>query len=183
MYYSLKGKVEEINKYNLILNVHDVCYELLCADISTFKVGEEVRIFTHLIIKEEEQYLVGFSSLDIKKVYLLLTSLNGIGPKTTIKILNNIKVDDLLKAINDNNVYLLTKIPGIGNKFATTIISSLRNKIKVKDDNLKDIKSALSNLGFKVNDICFALSNIDTTNSSKELILKEALKKLNDRKR
>ena len=77
MIYSLKGRVLMTDGDTVIVDVRDVGYQVLVSHISDYEVGQEVFLYTYNVIREDEQYLVGFSSLDEKKVFLSLIKVSG----------------------------------------------------------------------------------------------------------
>ena len=72
MIYSLKGKVLMTDGDTVVIDVHDVGYQVLVSHISDYEVGQDVFLYTYNVVREDEQYLVGFSSLDEKSVFLFL---------------------------------------------------------------------------------------------------------------
>ncbi len=181
MYYSLKGKITHIFDSKVVIDVNDISYEILVSRSNDFNVNEVTLIYTHLVIREDEQYLIGFKSLEEKDAFLSLINVKGVGPKTALNILSASTPNELFKAINANNIAYLKKLPGIGSKAASQIILDLKGKLsKSKADihQYEQVRSALKNLGFKVKEIDEALANISLNNATNEMILKEALKRL-----
>lgn len=90
---------------------------------------EEVKLFAHLHIREDELSLYGFLTAEEKEIFLTLTSVSGIGPKLALSILSKLRVPDLKRVIILGDARTLTAIPGVGKKTAERIILELKDKI------------------------------------------------------
>lgn len=181
MLFSLKGIVSMIYKGHLILDVHDVNYEILVSHPDSYIEGEIATIYVHQVIREDEQYLVGFSSLIEKDAFLSLINVKGIGPRIAVNALSATTPEMLFKAINSNNVAYLKRLPGIGAKAAAQIILDVKGQLtgeKGDPDRYDDVKEALKQLGFKNARIEAVLADINEENASMDEILAIALKKL-----
>ena len=88
MYFALTGKITHILDGKVVINVNNVSYKVLVAHDQDFSLNEVTTIYTHYVIREDEQYLVGFKNLDEKKAFLSLINVKGIGPKTAINALS-----------------------------------------------------------------------------------------------
>ncbi len=116
--------------------------------------GEEARVLLHLHQTQESMTLFGFYSEEERKLFLELIKISGIGPKNGIKILSSISVEGFIKALENDDVAILSSLPGIGKKTAQKIILALRGKL-VPDDNeteslnqYREIAASLSEMGF-----------------------------------
>lgn len=182
MYFSLKGQITHIINNSVVINVNDISYEILVAHPTNFTVGEITTIYTHYVIREDEQYLVGFKSLNEKQAFMSLINVKGIGPKTALNALSATNPDELFTAISANNVAFLKKLPGIGSKAANQIILDLKGQLanasKADIHQYEQVRAALKGLGFKVKEIDDALAKVSIPNGTNEEILKEALRKL-----
>lgn len=181
MYFSLTGKITHILDGKVVINVNNVSYEVLVAHDQDYSLNEVTTIYTHYVIREDEQYLVGFKSLDEKKAFLSLINVKGIGPKTAINALSATTANELFTAISANNVTFLKKLPGIGSKAASQIILDLKGQLtstKADIHQYEQVRAALKSLGFKVKEIEDALAKVSIPNGTNEEILKEALRKL-----
>ena len=118
MIYFLRGKVAIVNNDSVIIDVRDVGYEVLVSHIEDFIVGEEVLVYTYNVVREDENYLVGFKTIEEKNVFLSLIKVKGLGPKTVIGALSATTPNEVVNAIASNNVAFLKKLPGIGAKAA-----------------------------------------------------------------
>lgn len=101
--------------------------------VSTYEVigqeGEKIKIFTHLHVRDDGIQLFGFATEREKELFLLLISVSGIGPKLAQSILSGISVEDFERAIQNQEIETLLRVPGIGKKTAERLILELRGKI------------------------------------------------------
>ena len=181
MFFSLKGVVALIHKGHLILEVNNVGYEILVSHIDDYNLGEIKTVYVHQVVREDEQYLVGFTSLLEKEAFLSLINVKGIGPRIAINALSATTPEMLFKAINSNNITYLKRLPGIGHKAAAQIILDVKGQLtgtKGDPDRYEDVKEALKQLGFKNAKIDAVLADINEDDASMDEILAIALKKL-----
>lgn len=181
MIYSLRGKVLLIDGETVVVDVHDVGYQVLVSHAHDYEVGQDVFLYTYNVVREDEQYLVGFSSLDEKEVFLALVRVKGLGPKTVIGALSACTPNDVKNAIASNNVVYLKKLPGIGAKAASQIILDLKGELTgTKGDPTvyDEVADALKELGFKGAAIERVLATINEKDASPEEVLRIALAKL-----
>lgn len=131
----ITGKLEDVCGNTLIVNCGGVGFEILASQNTIAKlgnVGEDTKVFTYLNVREDEMSLFGFATPEEKNMFLKLTTVSGVGPKTAIGILSEISIYDLATAILGGDSKLLGKVKGIGKKTAERIILELKEKI----DNL-----------------------------------------------
>lgn len=130
----LRGKVWEIQAEKLILDVHGVGYQISVpyGFLSRLQAAQEISVYTHVILREEELALYGFASLAEKELFLHMLSVSGIGPKAALSILSTLGSAQTESAIAGENLTLLTKVPGIGKKTAQRLILELKEKFKDK---------------------------------------------------
>lgn len=182
MIYFLRGKVSLIDGDTLVVDVRDVGYQVLVSHINDYEIGQEVLIYTYNVVREDEQYLVGFSSLEEKSVFLSLIKVKGLGPKSAIGALSSTTPNDVINAIASNNVAYLKKLPGIGAKAAAQIILDLKGQLtggsKGDPGVYEEVYEALKSLGFKGAAIDRVLATINEPDASSEEVLKIALTKL-----
>ena len=183
MIYFLRGKVAFIEKDTVVIDVNNVGYQVLVSHIDEYEIDQEVFVYTYNVIREDEEYLVAFKSLDEKKVFLSLIKVKGLGPKTVISALSATSPEQVVAAINSNNVAYLKKLPGIGAKAAAQIILDLKGELsgdgKKGDPEVYDIVyDALKELGFKGAAIDRVLASINEPNLTAEELIRLALSKL-----
>ena len=182
MIYFLKGRVALKDKDTVVIDVNNVGYQVLVSHIDDYEIGEEVLVYTYNVVREDEQYLVGFSSLDEKSVFLSLIKVKGLGPRTAIGALSSTTPSEVVNAIASNNVAYLKKLPGIGAKAAAQIILDLKGELtggsKGDPGVYEDVCDALKAMGFKGAAIDRVLATINEPGASSEDILRIALSKL-----
>ena len=181
MIYFLRGKVAAIENDSVVLDVRDVGYQFLVSHIDEYKLGEEVLVYTYNVVREDENYLVGFKSTEEKDVFMSLIKVKGLGPKTVINALSATTPQEVINAISSNNVAFLKKLPGLGTKAAGQIILDLKGELTGSKGNPKqyeEVYDALKSLGFKGAAIDRVLATINEPNASTEDILRIALSKL-----
>ena len=182
MIYFLKGKVACIDGDNVVIDVNNVGYQVLVSHIDDYQIGDEILLYTYNVVREDEQYLVGFSSLEEKSVFLSLIKVKGLGPKSAIGALSSTTPNDVINAIASNNVAFLKKLPGIGAKAAAQIILDLKGELtggsKGDPTVYEEVYEALKSMGFKGAAIDRVLATINEPNASEEDILRIALSKL-----
>ena len=177
----LRGRVLEINNDNIVIDVRDVGYQVLVSHIEDFHLNEEVLVYTYNVVREDENYLVGFKSKEEKDVFLSLIKVKGLGPKTVINALSATTPNEVINAIASNNVAFLKKLPGLGAKAAGQIILDLKGELTGSKGNPKqyeEVYEALKTLGFKGAAIDRVLATINEPGATNEDILRIALKRL-----
>ena len=97
------------------------------------QVGNEVKIYTYMHVREDVMQLFGFRTRDEKEMFKLLITVNGVGPKGALGILSVMDVDTLRFAILSDDARGIPKAPGIGNKTASKVILELRDKCRLED--------------------------------------------------
>lgn len=201
MISSIKGNLIEINENNVVVEVNDIGF-LVFIPTSSFtelpKIGEEVRLFTYMNVKEDEISLYGFLVKEDREMFLRLISVNGVGPKGALNIISNFGYERLINIISNEDSKLLSTVSGIGSKTASKICIELADKVRKlhfgnkinkdkftngsndKINNIRDeVMLALTKLGYKeskVKDIVLSME-IDE-NEKVSNILKEVLKNM-----
>lgn len=190
MIYKIKGVLLEKTPGRVVLETGAIALECFIS-INTFSklpsIGEQVSLFTHLILKEELVALYGFENIEEKNLFLLLNKVSQIGPKLALSILSSIEYNDLKEVIASKDILKLSSIPGIGKKTAERIILELKDSFVAEkvdsslmyDNNvLDDVLSALINLGYKKADCIKIIKKVGKPDSTFEELLKISLKEL-----
>ena len=129
---SLRGRLTVKQPPQLLIEVGGVGYELE-APMSTFYAlpapGEEVRLLTHLVVREDAQVLYGFMREEERRLFRLLIKVSGVGPKIALAILSGSDADAFASCIAAGDTASLIRIPGIGRKTAETIVVDLKDKM------------------------------------------------------
>lgn len=198
----VKGELCEIRDNGMVLEVGGIGYEI-SAPLSTIErlpsVGNTVKIYTYLYVREDALNLYGFMTKDDLDVFKLLITVNGIGPKGALGILSVLTTDDLRFAVLSDDAKTISKAPGIGSKTASKLILELKDKLKLEDAfnqrfeqtliakfqgiDVKDIRDeaiqALVALGYSNTDASKAVRMVELTeNITVEDILKRSLKNI-----
>lgn len=172
----LRGKIEEKFGSSLIVDVNGVGYEMMVSalDFDNAVLGEELKFYTYHNVKENAEELYGFSSLAGKKIFELLISVQGVGPKAAIAILSLAEAEEVRNAIANADTGFISKASGVGKKSAERVVVDLRDKVgipsrygasELKSTNVLPEKDealdALIALGFSLKEATVALEKID----------------------
>jgi Holliday junction DNA helicase RuvA len=164
----VQGKVVEALPTQVTVDVHGMGYEVLIPLSSYDKLpppGEDVKLLTHLAVREDAQTLYGFVTAPERELFrLLINNVSGIGPKIALNILSGMSVASFRGAVANNDLKALSQISGVGKKTAERILVELKDKIGAagaweaaseqrarspEDRKLSDAVLALVALGFK----------------------------------
>ena len=186
----IKGQVAEKFLNSVIVDVNGVGYEiaLTTLDFENINLGDEIKFYTYHSIRENSEELYGFSSLAAKKLFELLISVQGIGPKAAIAILSLAHPEEVRNAIANADAAFVSKASGVGKKSAERVIVDLRDKVGIPSrygateivstpgkNEPDEALDALIALGFPLKEATAALEKVDKTLSVEERI-KLALK-------
>lgn len=186
----LTGLIAQKSASGIILDVSGVGYEILCplTVLDALPATHEkavLCIYTH--VREDQITLFGFNGAEEKRLFRLLISVSGIGPKLGLTCLSGMSQDDLCEAIRAEDVKRLSTIPGIGKRTAERLILELKTKVGQgsatapmnRSSMTEDLASALKNLGYKDKDVDQLVTSLDVGPEPKfETLLREALKQL-----
>ena len=139
-------------------------------------LGEIVKIYTYLYVREDEMSLYGFSRTDEKKLFMRLIEISGIGPKLAMQILGGYDLKTLTVAIASGDVKTLTKIKGLGKKTAELIVLSLREQVADDITIFNDHQDALT--GEDLADVVFALESLGLSKTEAVRMATEASKRV-----
>ena len=132
MYAYIEGTIDEITETQLILDHDGIGYELTMSQSDLSRLAgrrERMRIHTYYQVSENGVALYGFLTKEAKELFLLLVTVNGVGPKAAIAILGTLSAEDLRFAIIGEDVKAISAAPGVGPKTAKRIILDLKDKI------------------------------------------------------
>jgi Holliday junction DNA helicase RuvA len=128
----ISGKLIEKHPPQIVVDVRGVGYEI-DVPMSTFynlpATGEEVALFTHLVVREDAHQLYGFGTEGERHTFRQLLRISGVGARTALSVLSGLSVSDLREAVSTQDAGRLTKIPGIGKKTAERLLLELRDKL------------------------------------------------------
>lgn len=145
----VRGKVSYLFPDSCFIDVNGVGYRVFIPQSTrqNLSKGNETTLFTYLNVREDALLLYGFSSQQEYDLFILLTSVSGIGPKVGLGILSAISPQEFILAVTQKNFGLLTKIPGIGKKTAERIVLELKDKIGEADPDSSMAVSAQETAG------------------------------------
>ncbi len=162
MIASIKGIVLSKKPEGVIVDVNGIGYHVnipLCSLGDMPETGGTVFLHTYTHVREDALQLFGFLSEEERKVFTTLLGINGIGPKLGLAILSGMRVQRFVEAINNEDVSLLSTIPGLGKKTSARLILELKGKLPSmaiggmtfsKEGTIaEDAVSALINFGYK----------------------------------
>ena len=144
----IKGEIVELTPARLILECGGVGYELNISltTYSAFNGKATGKLFVYEVIREDAHLLFGFAERVERELFLLLTSVSGVGPNTARMILSSLPPKELVETIASKNEAVLTAVKGIGSKTAQRILVDLKNKVKsVEGLTPVDVVAAPSN--------------------------------------
>jgi len=183
----LEGKIEFKTQKYIVLNVNGIGFKILVSSKTSRnspKIGSRAKLFCATILTRENIELYGFLSQQELEIFELLNSINGVGPKAALKILNEMRLESLLSAISHGRSDLLTKAGGVGQKKANRIILELADKIKKQKSEAEigqmefefDLEEILKSLGYKQNQIREVIRKIPIKTKTIQEKIKFALK-------
>lgn len=202
MYYYLNGELAYRDLSTCVIDCGGVGYKLTVSFITSeslmSKLGKQVKLFTHLAVREDGMELFGFGSYEEKECFNKLTSVSGVGPKAAMSILSTMTPEKLAIAICTDDKKAIAKAPGIGAKSAARIILELKDKMSVgmadgdvetssfshsatsfvSSSAFSEAVEALTVLGYDKNTALSVLKGIDPSVTDVGEIIKLALKKL-----
>lgn len=190
---SLNGKLTFKQAPQIIVECHGVGYEVE-TPMSTFlelpRVGDDVALHTHLLVREDAQTLFGFASLEERALFRMLLKISGVGAKMGLAILSTMSVGDFQRCVEYEDAAMLVKIPGVGKKTAERLIIEMRDKIDrahvepgstrvaVDASPKSEAVDALIALGYKAKEVNQLISKLDVDGQSAEDIIRLALRQV-----
>lgn len=189
----IQGKLVEKKPTDVVIDCNGVGYQLHISlhTYSLLPQSEQVKLFAHLVVKEDSHTLYGFAEQFEREIFRLLISVSGVGASTARTMLSSLSPNQIKEAIALNNIAAIQSVKGIGAKTAQRVIIDLKDKIvKLYElENVSDVSnnthkeealSALETLGFMRKQAEKACSDVlkENPDASVEMIIKLALKRL-----
>ncbi|WP_216903159.1 Holliday junction branch migration protein RuvA [Nocardia alni] len=133
MIASVRGEVLEIGLDHAVIEAAGVGYRLNAtpATLATLTRGEESRLYTAMIVREDSMTLFGFADTEARELFGLLQTVTGVGPRLAMAVLAVLEPEALRKALAESNVAALTRVPGIGKRGAERMVVELRDKVNL----------------------------------------------------
>ena len=200
MFYYISGTLEYRESNTCVIDCSGVGYKLTVSlttsDSLVNKVGQKVKLYTYLAVREDGIELFGFATNEERSCFNQLITVSGVGPKAAMSILSTLSPDNFSLAVCTEDIKAISKASGIGSKTAARIVLELKDKISkdmmtagtktsnppaqatLKNSVNSEAYEALTVLGFDKNSILQVLANIDPSINDVGQIIKLALKKL-----
>jgi Holliday junction DNA helicase RuvA len=203
MFAYIKGTVEDVTDSLLVLEAGSIGYSILISSRDASNLpprGSQVKVYTHMNVREDDISLFGFLEKDDLDMFRLLLTVSGIGPKAAIGILSVLTADDLRFAVLSDDAKTISRAPGVGSKTAKKLILELKDKLSLEDafekklahagsetgvpssaasDAKDEAVQALAALGYSSSDALRAVRKVEVTDEMDvETILKLALKQM-----
>lgn len=195
----IKGILEDMSPGMVVVDNHGIGYQMMVPmrGESFPKIGQEIKIYTHMHVREDDVSLFGFLSKEEKEAFELLIGVNGIGPKVGLSVLSTLSVYELKMAVISEDVKTISKTPGLGPKGAKKLILELKDKLSFEEleedgvgaeifDTSADISDSvmitiegLVSLGYSKSEAAIAVNKVeDAKDLTPEELLKKALKNI-----
>jgi len=130
---SVRGEVLEVALDHVVIEAAGVGYRLNAtpATLATLTRGEDTRLYTSMIVREDSMTLFGFADTEARDLFGLLQTVSGVGPRLAMAVLAVLEPEALRKALAESNVGALTRVPGIGKRGAERMVVELRDKVNL----------------------------------------------------
>ncbi len=193
----IKGRVDFTSDAFFVIENNGIGYRIFASanTISNIKNDQEIKIYTYMNVSDDAITLYGFLSREEINIFNRLKTVQGVGPKTAVGILNTLTPDQIVLSIVSDDVNSMSKCPGIGKKTAQRIILELKDKMKLEtnepqnQNNIlstqisgqsekQDAIDALTSLGYGRSESFSIVMEIFQDGMNAEQIIKQALKKL-----
>ena len=195
----IKGILEDMSPGMVVVDNHGIGYQMMVPmrGESFPKIGQEIKIYTHMHVREDDVSLFGFLSKEEKEAFELLIGVNGIGPKVGLSVLSTLSVYELKMAVISEDVKTISKTPGLGPKGAKKLILELKDKLSFDEleedgvgaeifdtsadsnDSVMITIEGLVSLGYSKSEAAIAVNKVeDAKDLTPEELLKKALKNI-----
>lgn len=195
----IKGILEDMLPGMVVVDNHGIGYQMMVPmrGESFPKIGQEIKIYTHMHVREDDVSLFGFLSKEEKEAFELLIGVNGIGPKVGLSVLSTLSVYELKMAVISEDVKTISKTPGLGPKGAKKLILELKDKLSFEEleedgvgaeifdtsadssDSVMITIEGLVSLGYSKSEAAIAVNKVeDAKDLTPEELLKKALKNI-----
>ena len=198
----LRGIILEKQPPEILLEVSGVGYELQLPMTCFYELpslGEEVILYTHFVVREDAQLLYGFNNRRERSLFRELLKANGVGPKLALAILSGMSANQVVSAIEREDISSLIKLPGVGKKTAERLVVEMKDRLKGWSDGalftsmtdavgvaqangepLSNVEeeaiSALLALGYKPQQAATVVSKVAKPEMKVEALIREALR-------
>jgi len=190
---SLRGRLTFKQAPSIIIECQGVGYDV-DTPMSTFlelpSIGDELFLFTHMVVREDAQTLYGFATEDERGLFRLLLKISGVGAKMGLAVLSAMSVDGFRRCVQYEDTATLVKVPGVGKKTAERLIIEMRDridtpsaqsggtKVSVEAGARSEAVDALISLGYKPREVNKLIGELDVDGKSAEDIIRLALRQV-----
>ena len=197
MYYHVNGELCLTEPHTAVIDCGGVGYKLTVSNTTlaaiSSKLGEKVKLYTYLAVREDAMELFGFYSMQEHSAFKMLLTVSGVGPKAAVSILSTLTPEQFAAAVCSSDTKTLGKASGIGAKTAARIVLELKDKLAKEfgsdvvsaapagittTGKLSDAVNALLVLGYSKPEANEDLAGIDSSSMSLEALITTALKRL-----
>jgi len=190
---SLRGRLTHKQAPSIIIECHGVGYQVE-TPMSTFlelpASGNELFLFTHLVVREDAQTLYGFGTEEERSLFRMLLKVSGVGAKMGLAVLSAMTVDGFRRCVEYEDAASLVKVPGVGRKTAERLIIEMRDRIDLpsaepgavrvatESSARTEAADALIALGYKPREVQKLIGAINVDGKSAEDIIRLALRQV-----
>lgn len=195
----IKGTLEDMSQGMVVVDNQGIGYQMMVPMRGEAfpKIGQEIKIYTHMHVREDDVSLFGFLSKEEKEAFELLIGVNGIGPKVGLSVLSTLSVYELKMAVISEDVKTISKTPGLGPKGAKKLILELKDKLSFDEleedgvgaeifdttsdssDSVMITIEGLVSLGYSKSEAAIAVNKVEgAADLAPEELLKKALKNI-----
>lgn len=179
----VKGIVRIIRNDRVVLDVHDVGYEVYMSNALIQKIGDELFLYTYQHVREDATLLFGFLKEEDYEVFMRLINVKGVGPKTAQNMLSVCSGKEMIEAIENDDIKKLKSLPGIGAKTAGQIVLDLKGKFVSLETEASSqnpvwmqVEEALTSFGYKNTQIALIRKELEGKDLKVDEMLRQALK-------
>ena len=188
----ISGQLVEVAESTILVDAGGVAYEL---EVTSAALGQlpagsgQVQLYTHFVVREDANLLYGFASRDERDLFRALIRITGVGPKLALGLISAVSLAQLAQCVRDNDVSVLTRVPGVGRKTAERLLVELKNRLEElvvvpeptapagDSQALLEAEQALQALGYKPQEAQRAVSAVADGYATAEEIVTAALKR------
>lgn len=195
----IKGTLEDMSPGMVVVDNQGIGYQMMVPMRGKAfpKIGQKIKIYTHMHVREDDVSLFGFLSKEEKEAFELLIGVNGIGPKVGLSVLSTLSVYELKMAVISEDVKTISKTPGLGPKGAKKLILELKDKLSFDEleedgvgaeifdttsdssDSVMITIEGLVSLGYSKSEAAIAVNKVEgAADLAPEELLKKALKNI-----
>ena len=171
MITTLRGQIIQVEDNAVVIEVGGVGLRVFIPQptLAQLKVGENVLLQTHLVVREDALTLYGFNTIGERSLFLMLLGVDGVGPKVALSMLSTLDPEIIQQAVFNNRDEVLSRVPGVGKKTAQKIILHLQDRLKptttferlaLMSDADSEVLAALTTLGYSVVEAQRAIQNL-----------------------